>query len=155
MSVMVRRLSIATVILLVGGSASVFWFGHLDRQASVKLVCDASGLLKKPLETVKWLEKYEHVSFEGLSDAIDNGKMECGATYKWVADEEGNTFLNQISPWMKMADGTAIPSKELIEKIKANRADYPDAISDLSVVTGWSENRVRCILDGGLFCSRK
>ena len=52
--------------------------------------------------------------------------------------------------WEPQADGTFLPSKELVDKVRANRSQYPNAVQDFSVITGKTEEEVSRILDNDL-----
>lgn len=57
----------------------------------------------------------------------------------------------QANPnWVPQEDGTFLPSQELLEKVRANPQDYPDAVKDFSVISGKSEDEVQRILDNPL-----
>ncbi|WP_319413860.1 hypothetical protein [uncultured Cohaesibacter sp.] len=58
-----------------------------------------------------------------------------------MAEQETN------SPWVPQPDGTFLPSKALVEKVRANRQEFPDAVQDFSIMSGKSEDEVRYILD--------
>jgi hypothetical protein len=67
-----------------------------------------------------------------------------------MAEQETNTA------WEPQEDGTFLPSAALVEKIRANPQEFPNAAKDLSVMSGKSEEEVQAILDnqqraGGTF----
>ncbi|MAY63568.1 MAG: hypothetical protein CML29_15300 [Rhizobiales bacterium] len=49
--------------------------------------------------------------------------------------------------WILQPDGTYLPSRELLARVRANPKDYPDAAEDIAVMTGKSVEEVRFILD--------
>jgi hypothetical protein len=49
--------------------------------------------------------------------------------------------------WEQQQDGTFLPSADLVARVRANRAQYPDAVSDFAKITGKSHEEVQSILD--------
>lgn len=52
-----------------------------------------------------------------------------------------------MSDWEQQQDGTLLPSAELVDHIRTNRAQYPNAVSDFAKITGKSEQEVQSIFD--------
>lgn len=61
-----------------------------------------------------------------------------------MAEQETN------SAWVPQQDGTYLPSQELVEKVRANPQEFPDAAKDFAIMSGKSEEEVQAILDNPL-----
>lgn len=52
-----------------------------------------------------------------------------------------------MTSWIKQTDGTFLPSAELMERVRSNPQQYPDAAADFAQITGKSVEEVQAIID--------
>lgn len=51
------------------------------------------------------------------------------------------------SPWEPQADGTYLPSRDLVNKVRENPAKYPNAVQDFAIMSGKSLEETRQLID--------
>jgi len=55
-------------------------------------------------------------------------------------------MLDKNRPWMRVAEGSWMPSPELLARIRSNPVAFPTAVEDIAAISGWPEWKVEAAL---------
>lgn len=149
-----RNFAFATLAVLTFHISSN---ANASDELPLPIACDGDRNFVLTLDAVKWFEEFPIVTRKEIAGAVSDRELICGYTYRWDTGNPsggGLVMLLDTKNFAKSMYGGRWPSNDVIKRVRANPAQYPDALKDFTDMSGEPKEYWECVLSGGKGCKR-